>query len=127
MDRWKLDSVRGHSFNTYAKFSKRTNISYPLIRTRTCVYQGTRNVSFSENCACVLNERSLTNWLNIFVYVGSVVFGNLILVVIQTLKISHRFKKAHIRLMVHSYKNQSINLHCKSIDWFLYKRNIGRG
>ena len=33
-----------------AKFSK--NISYPLIRTRMCAYQGVRNVCFSENLAC---------------------------------------------------------------------------
>ena len=32
-------------------FRKR-NISYPLIRTRTCAYQGVRNVRFSENLAC---------------------------------------------------------------------------
>ena len=36
----------------------KTNISYLLICTRTCEYQGVRNVSFSENCACVLNEWS---------------------------------------------------------------------
>ena len=34
----------------------RPNISYTLIRTRTSVYQGVRNVSFSENFAYVLNE-----------------------------------------------------------------------
>ena len=34
----------------------RTYISYPLIPTRTCGYQGVRNVSFSENFAYVLNE-----------------------------------------------------------------------
>ena len=34
----------------HAKFFKKTpNISYPLIRTRTCAYQGVRNVHFSEN------------------------------------------------------------------------------
>ena len=27
--------------------------------------------------------------------------------------------------MFPSYRNQSINLHCKSIDWFLYEGNIG--
>ena len=27
---------------------RKTNISYPLIRTRTCAYQGVRNVCFSE-------------------------------------------------------------------------------
>ena len=29
-----------------------TNISYPLIRTRTCAYQEVRNVRFSENLTC---------------------------------------------------------------------------
>ena len=51
--------LRDHSFSTYAKFSEKTNISHPLIRTRTCAYQGERNVSFSENFAYVLNESSL--------------------------------------------------------------------
>ena len=31
------------------KIFRETNISYPLIRTCTCAYQGLRNVSFSEN------------------------------------------------------------------------------
>ena len=31
---------------------RKTNISYPLIRTRTCAYQGVRNVCFSEILAC---------------------------------------------------------------------------
>ena len=35
---------------------RKANISYTLIRTRTCVYQGVRNVSFSECFAYVLNE-----------------------------------------------------------------------
>ena len=38
----------------------KTIISYTLIRTPTRVYQGLRNVSFSENLACVLNEWSLS-------------------------------------------------------------------
>ena len=33
-------------------FSEKTNISYPLIRKRTCEYQGVSNVCFSENLAC---------------------------------------------------------------------------
>ena len=32
--------------------SRKTNISYPLIRTRTCAYQGVRNFYFSEILAC---------------------------------------------------------------------------
>ena len=35
----------GHSFSTWGHSFK---TSYPLIRTRTCAYQGERNVSFSE-------------------------------------------------------------------------------
>ena len=48
-----------HSFSTYTIFSEKTNIYYPLTRTRTCVYQGVRNVSFSEDFACVLYKRFL--------------------------------------------------------------------
>ena len=40
----------------FAKFRsinfRKTNISYLLIRTRTCAYQGVRNVCFSEILAC---------------------------------------------------------------------------
>ena len=43
------------------KIFQKTNISYPLISTRTCVYQGVRNVSFSKNFANVFNEWSLIN------------------------------------------------------------------
>ena len=42
------------------KIFEKTNISYPLIHTRTCAYQGVRNVSFSENFAHVLNGWPLT-------------------------------------------------------------------
>ena len=45
-----------HSFSTYKNFFRKTNISYPLMRRRTCAYQGVRNVSFSENFAYALNE-----------------------------------------------------------------------
>ena len=34
---------------------RKTNISYPLIRTRGCAYQGVRIVSFSDNFMYVLN------------------------------------------------------------------------
>ena len=29
----------------------------------------------------------------------------------------------HIRAMLHSYRNQSIDLSCKSVDWFLFECN----
>ena len=45
----------GSSIKYVHKIFRKTNISNPLIRTRTCAYQGVRNVSFSENFACVLN------------------------------------------------------------------------
>ena len=38
--------------NKARQIFRKTNISYPLIRTRTCAYQGVRNVRFSENLAC---------------------------------------------------------------------------
>ena len=38
--------------NKALQIFRKTNISYPLIRTRTCAYQGVRNVRFSENLAC---------------------------------------------------------------------------
>ena len=40
------------------KISWKINISYLLIRKRTCVYQGGRNISFSEHFAYVLNRWS---------------------------------------------------------------------
>ena len=55
---WNCKMARDHSFSEYGKFFRKTNISYPLIRTRTCAYQGVRNASFSENLAYVLNEWS---------------------------------------------------------------------
>ena len=57
-----------HLFSTFAKFSDKTNISYPLIRTRTCAYQGVKNVSFSENFANVLNGRSRVKFNSFQVY-----------------------------------------------------------
>ena len=31
----------------------------------------------------------------------------------------------HIWSMLHSYRNQSIDLQCKSIEWFLFENNTG--
>ena len=42
--------IWNRSFSTFAKFSKKTNIS------RTRPYQGVRNVNFSENFVNVLNK-----------------------------------------------------------------------
>ena len=63
------DFIGDHSFSTFAKFSEKLNISYPLIPARTCAYQGVRNVSFSGNFANILNEWSICIFqlfLNIF-------------------------------------------------------------
>ena len=38
--------------NKARQIFQKTNISYPLIRTPSCAYQGVRNVRFSENLAC---------------------------------------------------------------------------
>ena len=61
LERNEYNTNRGHSISTYIhKIHRKTYISHPLIRTRTCAYQRVRNVSFSENCAYVLNEWSHT-------------------------------------------------------------------
>ena len=49
-------SILISSISYVRKIFRKTNISYSLIRTRSCVYQEVRNVSFSENFAHVLNE-----------------------------------------------------------------------
>ena len=38
------------------KIFRKTNISYPLIRTRTCAYHGKGSIYFPENSTNVLNE-----------------------------------------------------------------------
>ena len=45
------------------KIFRKTNVSYLLIRTPTCAYQGVRNVSFSKNFAYVLNGWPHTSYL----------------------------------------------------------------
>ena len=45
-----LFTIWDHSLSTYAKSFRKTNTSYPLIRTRTrrCAHQEVRNVNFLE-------------------------------------------------------------------------------
>ena len=45
-------SKRVFQENKARQIFRKTNISYPLIRTRTPAYQGVRNVPFSENLVC---------------------------------------------------------------------------
>ena len=52
--------TKGSSIKYVRKIFRKTNISNPLIHTRTCVYQGVRNISFSENFTYVLNRWSLS-------------------------------------------------------------------
>ena len=51
---WRHVYLGGKSKYVHKNFRK-TNISYPLIRTHTCAYQGVRNISFSDNFAYVLS------------------------------------------------------------------------
>ena len=44
-------SKRVFQENKACQIFRKMNISYPLIRTRMCAYQGVRNVRFSENLA----------------------------------------------------------------------------
>ena len=46
------NKAKGKSQNGARQIFRKTNISYPLIRKRTCACQALRNVRFSENLAC---------------------------------------------------------------------------
>ena len=50
-----LKNHMGSSIKYAPKIFRKTNISNPPVRTRTCAYQGVRNAGFSENFAYVLN------------------------------------------------------------------------
>ena len=49
-DRWISKWV--FQENKVRQIFQKTNLSYPLIRTHACAYQGVRNIRFSENLAC---------------------------------------------------------------------------
>ena len=51
----KFDLTKWLSINYVRKIFRKTNVSNPLIRTRTCANEGVRNVSFLEYFAHVLN------------------------------------------------------------------------
>ena len=53
-----ISLVRGHSFSTFAKLSKKLTYT-PWYTQSKCVTRGVRDVSFSENIASVINEWSL--------------------------------------------------------------------
>ena len=73
----------------------KSNISYPLIHTHACAYQGIRNVRFSENHVDVPNEWPLNKNHNYGVVLENVDFnidsssrGKLLVVTLQVLNIS---------------------------------------
>ena len=66
----EFDRIKGSSIKYVRKIFQKTNISIPLIRTRTCVYQGIRNASFSENFAYVLNGWPLINFYPSWIFQG---------------------------------------------------------
>ena len=45
-----------HSLYYVRKIFRKANVSFPLIRLRTCAHQGVRSYSFSKDFAYVLNE-----------------------------------------------------------------------
>ena len=46
ISKWLLQEKKAH------QFFRKTNTCYPLIHTRTCVYQGEKNFGFSRNFVC---------------------------------------------------------------------------
>ena len=53
MDQWEFIYTLGLSIKYVRKMFRKTNVSNPLISTRTCAYQGVRNVNFLDNFAYV--------------------------------------------------------------------------
>ena len=64
------------------KIFRDTNISNPLIRTRTCAYQGVKNVSLSENFAYVLIG-SLVTQMTVYNLITQIITENYILLIIE--------------------------------------------
>ena len=61
--------------NKARQIFRKTNISYPLIRTRTSAYQGVKNVCFSKNLACfILLEQQNALQLPVFSILFSTTF-----------------------------------------------------
>ena len=61
--------ILGSSIYYVHKMFRKTDISYPLIRTRTCAYQVLRQFSFSENFASVLNGWPPYTKMNFYIFV----------------------------------------------------------
>ena len=59
-------SKRAFQENKTRQIFRKNEHFLPLIRTRTCTYQGVRNVSFSENFGNVINECSIIRIILIF-------------------------------------------------------------
>ena len=55
MNQWEFIYTLGSSIKCVRKMFRKTNVSNPLISTRTCAYQGVRNDNFSDNFAYVPN------------------------------------------------------------------------
>ena len=51
-----VETTYDHTFSTYASISINIIFLNPLPYSRTCAYQGVRNVTFSDNSADVRNE-----------------------------------------------------------------------
>ena len=64
------------------KIFRDTNISNPLIRTRTCAYQGVKNVSLSENFAYVLIG-SLVTQMTVYNLITQIITENYILLITE--------------------------------------------
>ena len=93
----------GNKKRKHATFSAKTNISYSLIRNRTCAYQGVRNVRLFEKFGVLC-----------FLVTSVVRFAFLPYYQLNVVCICLNPYQAHVTL----YRNQSIDFQFKSIDWF---------
>ena len=61
--------------NKERQIFQKTNIAYPLIRTRACAYQGVRNVCFSENVAFFVLRLDLLPYYRRVMFICLNLFG----------------------------------------------------
>ena len=91
-------------------------------------YQGERSLTTLGNSSCSKFSKLKKN-SGIIVSLRQKYWNALLAVVVISLKLNARAHillcLIHIRSMLLSYRNQSIDLACKSIHWFLYECYIG--
>ena len=112
---------------------RKTNISYLLIRTRTCAHQGVRNVSFSENLTCFLLLKHLfwdspfclisDDYVKIAVFCWNIFNKNIAKLVIDNVVSEKlKFKLTQVKFLQKVLTQSNLHEHDYSIHWTIFYR-----